>query len=968
MRKNFTIVVLSFLSLSSYSQLSFDLTGSTTSLGNNCFELTPDVTWKVGTAWFLNTLDLNKDFTIEFVGYWGIKDGTGADGMALVFSTQSKIAGGSGVGIGYTGITPSLCLEFDTYYNSPNADPTYDHIALQANGNAAHNATNTLSGPVQASATNINIEDGNWHVVKVIWIAKTKTFSVYFDCALRLTYSGDIAKNIFSGNSSVYWGFTSSTGSLSNQHEICFSYISFVDSLKDTTVCKGSSVQLNTRVGASYTWSPSTYLSDPTIQNPIATPDSTTTYHIYIQDACGSTQEDSVTITVIQPVAIALPTDTEMCMNNSITLSAILNGGDANSLSYAWSNGLGNTNAITVSPKTNTSYKIIASDICSIDSATTLLTINSLPSISISSPTTTCKGLAAVITASGALTYNWGNTITSNPLTIYPNTDSSLNVIGTDVNGCSNTASSTIKVLPPPAISINGISSICIGNSATLTAIGASTYLWSNGSKGNSITVAPNASTTYKVIGTDNNGCYDSSAFGLSVNPAITASISGAITMCEGNTTTLTVSGGNTYLWGNGNTNSSISIQPASDTSCSVTATDLNGCTDQISIDITVHPLPQPIISGNTTLCEGESTLLTASGGTAYVWSTGNQTSQITLTPNASENLQLTATDIYGCTNTIETAIIVNPLPAVSIIGTLTICEGEPTLLTANGGLLYSWCNGALGNTLTVNPQTDTSYFVTTTDANNCSNSDTVYLKVNPNPIISLTGDSVICQGETTLLSASGGLTYKWDNGETQNTATYSPMQSSIINVIATDQNNCSSSKNISLIVNEIPQPELGENILLCTDEHVIISPGNFSSYQWQDGSSNSIYNIVDTGNYFVSVSNQFGCIASDTIKVSPSNCSSIYIPNSFTPNGDGLNDYFNPIGQNIISFHMDIVNRWGNTIYTTDQIANTTNDKLGWNGDNASDNSYIWNINYTGIFDGRIYSANKKGLVNLIK
>lgn len=968
MRKIITLIVFYFLFHSLYAQLSFNLTGSTTQIDSSCFELTSDKTWQVGTAWFLNILDLNTDFTIEFAGYWGNKDATGADGMALIFSTQSKIAGGSGVGIGYSGISPSICVEFDTYYNAGNTDPTYDHIALQLNGNATHNATYTLSGPVQASATNADIEDGSWHIVKVTWSHKTNTLSVFFDCMLRTSYSGDIINTIFSGTSTIYWGFTSATGSLSNLHQVCFNYISFVDDLKDTSICKGNSVQLNTRLGSSYSWTPSTYLTNSSIQNPIAIPDTTTTYHVFITDACGNIQEDSITITVIQPIDILLPPDTSLCTGDSIILSALITGSDTNSISYQWGNNLGTSHSISVSPTISTTYEIIATDQCSSDSATSIIYVHSIPAINIISPPSTCSATATSISASGAISYQWDANTISDSIIIYPTADTTITVLAIDSNGCTTNSSASILVNALPSLSITGVDTICIGNSTMLMVTGASSYSWSNGSVTDSITVSPSSNTTYFVTGVDKNGCLGTTFMPVIVNATVQASISGNVIICQGDSILLTASGGNSYLWGNGDTLTSISLQPLSDTSCSVTVFDTNGCNDHTSIDIKVHPLPQLTILGKTEMCIGDSTILTATGGVSYSWSTGDTTNQIAVNSITNDSIRVIATDVNGCMNTSKIDIIVHSLPNISINANNAICEGEPTILSASGGLVYSWCTGENTSVVNVSPQSDTSYFVSAIDSFNCQNSDTIYLSVFPKPVVTLNGDSILCYGENTIVTAVGGSFYQWDNGDLQNSTVYSPLESTTITVIVSDSNNCSTLKSINLTVLPLPEPELGESFMLCSDETATIHAGDFKGYAWQDSSTEAAYTIMEPGIYKVEVIDEFGCKALDSISVIAGNCSSIYIPNTFSPNGDGSNDYFNAVGENISSYRIDIFDRWGNPIYTSAQINSNGHEQKGWNGNEAAIDCYIWNISYHGVFHNRTFYGSKKGIVNLIR
>ncbi len=175
--------------------------------------LTPDTTWQRGSSWRADPIDLTQSFDKTFTVYLGSKDGTGADGIVFVLQSQGTGAlGDDGLGMGYTGISPSIGIEIDTWVNS--GDPSYDHMAVNENGSRSHNG----AAPVQASASSANVEDGAEHSLRVVWDAPSQTLAAYFDDVQRLTYTRDLVGDIFSGNSSVFYGLTAGTGTRSNLH------------------------------------------------------------------------------------------------------------------------------------------------------------------------------------------------------------------------------------------------------------------------------------------------------------------------------------------------------------------------------------------------------------------------------------------------------------------------------------------------------------------------------------------------------------------------------------------------------------------------------------------------------------------------------------------------------------------------------------------------------------------------------
>jgi gliding motility-associated-like protein len=198
--------------------------GSAVQNSCNCYTLTPQQTFQAGQVWNKNEIDLTQSFDYHFNVFLGCQTGlAGADGIAFVLQPINTSQGSTGDGLGFGGIVPSLGVTIDTYQNVEDGDPSYDHIAFQANGDVNHNDANNLAGPVQALANNPNIKDCSWHVLDVKWDAPSTTLSAYMDGVLRLTLTKDIVATIFQANSLVYWGFTASTGGSDNLQQFCTS-------------------------------------------------------------------------------------------------------------------------------------------------------------------------------------------------------------------------------------------------------------------------------------------------------------------------------------------------------------------------------------------------------------------------------------------------------------------------------------------------------------------------------------------------------------------------------------------------------------------------------------------------------------------------------------------------------------------------------------------------------------------------
>uniref|UniRef100_UPI0021D1E434 L-type lectin-domain containing protein n=1 Tax=Aureivirga marina TaxID=1182451 RepID=UPI0021D1E434 len=328
------LFVLLFSSSNVLAQLSYNLIGDASDEGDNCFIVTPNTYSQSGAIWYENQIDLTKNFVLLYSANFGSNDSNGADGMALVFkSTSTPEIGSLGGGVGFQGIFPALGIEFDTWKNGGKGDPNYDHIAIIKNGNNNHNidatqpgaANGNLAGPVQASFTSGNIEDGQEHTIKIEWTASTHIMKVFFDCKLRTYYDGDIINEIFGGNEIVYFGFTGSTGGATNLHKVCFEYISFAEiaEIEDKTICNGEvvdDIDVSFPNAYSYSWSPITGVSDPSLPNPEFTPTETTLYTVSIEDECGDFYTNSFEIEVLDAPIFSEQPDITICEGDSIDL------------------------------------------------------------------------------------------------------------------------------------------------------------------------------------------------------------------------------------------------------------------------------------------------------------------------------------------------------------------------------------------------------------------------------------------------------------------------------------------------------------------------------------------------------------------------------------------------------------------------------------------------------------------------
>ncbi|MFK7921363.1 MAG: LamG-like jellyroll fold domain-containing protein [Bacteroidia bacterium] len=261
------------------------------------------------------------------------------------------------------------------------------------------------------------------------------------------------------------------------------------------------------------------------------------------------------------------------------------------------------------------------------DSAARNVEVLSLPVVTLDTFTSICPE-SGIIQLSGGMplggSYS-GSAVSNNmfdPSQVGPGQfNITYSVTGT--NGCSSDASQLLEVLTTPTVNAGPDQTICSGDSTMLFCSISSSYLWSTGQSTQSISVLPGSNTTYGVLITDQNGCQNTDSVTVNVQSAPTPDAGMDRTICEGESATLSVSGGSAYSWSNSQTGSSITVTPTEQTQYIVTAIDNVGCTGQDSVIVFVDPLPTPsgnyIISGGVVIFQNSS-----QDATTYSWDFGD--------------------------------------------------------------------------------------------------------------------------------------------------------------------------------------------------------------------------------------------------------------------------------------------------------------------------------------------------------
>lgn len=515
------------------------------------------------------------------------------------------------------------------------------------------------------------------------------------------------------------------------------------------SICAGTSLTLTTDAVSNYTWS----TGNTTNTSIVVSPGTTTTYSVIGTSTANCVASAAITVTVSAglPVLSITTSTNNLCLGKSATVTA------SGALTYTWSGGLVNAQSFT--PAVTTSYTVSGQNGCGTSTAVTTITVAPLPVTAIVSPTSVCAGSTATLTAASAVTgYTWspgpliGITAVVGPIanTIYT-------VIASD-GICAGTTTVSLSTKPVPTVAVVASASVvCDGAPVTLTASGAISYSWTTpaNTTGSVITANTNGPTLYNVIGTNAVGCTSSANQVVLTNPSPTVNITtNKSIVCAGGAVNLLAggSGATSYAWTNGPATAGYTVNPAFTTTYVVTGTGL-GCSTSKSITISVIIPTLNVVTSNTSICNGGSATLTASGANTYSWVGFSTGANLVVTPAVSTVYTVNAVTTVSANNCPSTANInltVFSNPTISIAATKTVmCKPDAgPKLTASGAVTYTWNTTATTSTVNVSPTTtNNTYTVTGTDANGCVNTSVITIKVN-----TCTGLNGVIANENTLV------------------------------------------------------------------------------------------------------------------------------------------------------------------------------------------------------------------------
>ncbi len=746
------------------------------------------------------------------------------------------------------------------------------------------------------------------------------------------------------------------------------------------SICIGDTAQLSVSSNIptlSYLWN-----TGDTTTNISAFPSISTTYSVIGTDSLGCNDSTNFLLVVHNlPILSINPNPAEICRGDSLQLSLSSN---IPINQYVWST-TSTQSTITVNPQNTSTYSVIATDTNScVDSTSRIVTVHDNPTVSITATDThICANAATTLTANANVNVNYAWNIGAPTMsnTYYPATSSTYTVVVTDSNSCTATDSIFILVNNQPQLVIaSNPNSICIGDTAQLSVssnIPTLSYLWNTGATTTNIIAFPSTSTTYSVIGTDSMGCNDSTNFLLVVHNLPVLSINpNPAEICRGDSLLLSLNSNipiTQYVWNTNSTQSTIMVNPQNTTSYTVTATDTNSCVDSTSRIVTVHDNPNVVITPNgNTICSGDSIQLLANynfGFAQLLWNTGTTISNPFFAPMTTTHYSVIITDSNGCKGYDTSLVNVTPTPTCSISSQSPICTDDSSLVqyfgTATSAAIPNW-NFDGGNILSgsgISPYyiqwTNNGIYHITLDVteNGCtSKTDTAEVIVYQTPAIAMSVlDSTVCDSFPLDFQSSpnGMAIYHWefgdplgmgnDTSDLQNPSYIYAMPGIFgVSLLVTSTDGCSAYLHKNAMVEVYPGVKANFilNPPISDDREPIISFTDNSvtptSWNWLfDDPISGTENISNMQNPFhiyrqagiyqpsLVVTNSYGCTDTAIASVTIYEPISFYIPNAFTPDGDGLNDYFEPKGLNFdeSTYQIFIYNRWGNLVFQSNDF-----------------------------------------------
>lgn len=551
---------------------------------------------------------------------------------------------------------------------------------------------------------------------------------------------------------------------------------------------------------------------------------------------------------------------------------------------------------------------------------------------------------------------------------------------------CYLTDTLVLMHLPLPFVNAGNDTLICPGSPVSLfaDAMPGAAISWSNGATTAGITVQPSQPTTFFVSASNACGlAADSVGVMTFSNLSLTA---GADTgLCPGDSILLTAisSPGATLIWSTGDTSLSVMVSPFTTSTFGVTAIDPNGCGlayDSVIVD--VFSLPWASAGADTGICESLSVTLHANGpaGASFVWSNGSTDADNMVNQPYAGWYTVSVTDVHQCGTASDSLYLsIIAMPSVDAGEDISACSGSTVLLQAQA-LSYDhllWSNGDTGLTCNISASGEQSMIISA--MNQCGQAtDTILISSLPLPQPVFRSGPEHCERSDGMIEFFGAYSYVWEDGFSGSLR--DQLEAGIYSVTVSD-GQCE--QHLEVRVDSIRGPKadftVNETFLFTGQDDFIFTDASEGAVNWHwdfgddsraSGEPMVSHRYRETGTYTIHLiaEDQFACYDTADLQVTLEFPELFFIANAFSPNGDGLNEVFGPSWRNeglVSDYHFAVYNRWGELVYTTDDLYGCWDGKSGKSGGIAQDGVYTWIIQMS-ILDGP--ASEHTGQVSLLK
>lgn len=499
---------------------------------------------------------------------------------------------------------------------------------------------------------------------------------------------------------------------------------SYSISASPPALCSGATSTLAASGLTSFTWQPVGNFAGSTASSVVVTPSITTTYTILgTSGGCPAYATTTIVVSPGVPVLSFTGSTPSVCLGAAATISA------SGALTYTMTSPA--SNGVPFTPSSTAVYTITGTNGCGSNTQTFAVSVAPLPVVATTATLNVCSGAAVTLSASGAATYTWlpVNLQVGNAQ-VNPTANTTYTLLG-KTGGCNGTATLALVVKPIPTLSITPTNAnICQGDSINLTVSGnALTFTWAPGGQtSTSIYASPSQLTLYTASGTNSVNCVSSVGQAVFVNPNPVINVSAINpTVCIAGAATVIATGATTYSWNTVSGNATQILNPLSTSVYTVNGSFATGCSASATVLLNVYT-PTLSITANTAICPGSSLVISAGAATNYSWTGGFPSQQfVQITPSITTVYSVSALVLgpgqMKCPASTSMQVVVYPKPIIGITSnrsSTTICTGESVRLTGTGANTYTWSNGAVGNSITVNPTTTRTYTCLGADQNGC--------------------------------------------------------------------------------------------------------------------------------------------------------------------------------------------------------------------------------------------------------